>query len=61
VRDPVPAVLDQLVRLIGASGGRVGELDDGLDVFADVVVGDADNGDIEDGRVAGHEVSASCG
>jgi hypothetical protein len=52
VRDPVPAVLDQLVREVRAGGSRVSE----LDLFTEVIVGDPDDGDVDDGRVARQQV-----
>src|SRR5262249_20294445 len=56
MRDPVPAIVDEFLSELGAGGSRVDELDDGLDLLAQILVRHADNGDIEDGRVGGQKV-----
>ena len=50
--EPLLAVLDQLGCQLVAGRDAVDELDDGLDLLAPLVVGDADDGDVADRRWA---------
>src|SRR6266699_97028 len=56
VRDPGPAVLDQLAGQVGPGAGQVGGLHHGLHLLAQVLVGDADHGHVEHGGMRGEQV-----
>src|SRR5277367_983717 len=52
---PFLAIDDQLVGQLVARGRSVHQLDNGLDLLAPFQVGDADDGDVADRRVAGED------
>src|SRR6266699_950974 len=56
VRDPGPAVLDQLAGQVGPGAGQVGGLPHGLHLLAQVLVRDADHGHVEHGGMSGEQV-----